>query len=98
MQILEKGIMPDGTVIKIEEWNQDYSFIPYGNTLASYPKSKANHKGSFAPKLDEKYRFQFSFKSNIEAKKAFNDLLLGEKSLIDYKDNFSSDNKYLNCI
>lgn len=62
MKVLQKGIMPNGTVIQIEEWNENYSFMPYGGTIASYPKSKVSHEGSFAPKGNETYRFQFDFK------------------------------------
>ncbi|ARC83127.1 hypothetical protein U732_12 [Clostridium argentinense CDC 2741] len=98
MKVLEKGVMPNGTHIQIEEWNEDHSFMPYGSMLISYPKSKASHKGSFAPKTDEIYRFEFSFKSEKEAKCAFNDLLAGNKALHNFKENFSSKREYLNCI
>lgn len=98
MKIIGKGTMPDGTVIQIEEWNEDYSFMPYGNTLTSYPKSKANHKGSFEPKLDETYRFHFRFDSYSETQVAFDNLISGKNVLSDYKERFSSNLKYLNCI
>lgn len=98
MKILSKCTMPDGTVIQIEEWNKDYSFMPYGNTLASYPKSKANHKGSFEPKLDKKWRCSFKFDSYSETKNAFENLKSGKSVLSDYKDKFSSKLKYLDCI
>ncbi|MFB7301707.1 hypothetical protein [Heyndrickxia sporothermodurans] len=34
MEVLEKGMMLDRTLIQIEEWSTDYSFMPYGSTLA----------------------------------------------------------------
>lgn len=98
MKVLERAIMPNGTSIQIEDWSNDYSVYPYASTLASYPKSKATHKGDFAPKENEKYRFHFQFKSYEETKKALEDLLSGEKSLIDFKDNFAGKKEYLNCI
>jgi hypothetical protein len=97
MKVLEKGIMPNGTSIQIEEWHEDYTFMPYGSTIASYPKSKTSHEGSFAPKGNEVYRFSLKIKSEVETKKAFNDLLSGNKVLSDFKENLSKKD-YLDCI
>ena len=97
MKVLLKGVMPNGTPIQIEEWNENYSFVPYGSTIASYPKSKMSHEGSFAPKGNQVYRFQFNFYSDDEAKTAFNDLLSGVKALSDFKDKMYNP-KYADCI
>lgn len=97
MKVLQTGIIQNGTHIQIEEWNENYSFISYGSTIASYPKSKASHEGTYAPKGNEIYRFSFDFKSNDETKEAFNNLLSGIKNISDYKENLS-DKKYLDCI
>jgi len=97
MKILEKGIMPNGTKIQIEEWNENYSFMPYGRTLASYPKSKVSHKGPFSPKGNVVFRCEFDFKSHEEAKEAFNELLAGTKELVDFKENLYYP-KYADCI
>jgi len=97
MKVLEKGIMPDGTNIQIEEWHENYSFMPYGSTLASYPKSKVSHEGAFAPKGNEKYRFSFNFKSYDEAQQAFINLTNGIKTLSDFKSNIYNP-KYADCI
>jgi len=97
MKVLEKGTMPNGTAIQIEEWNEDYNFIPYGSTIASYPKSKASHEGQWSPKANETYRFQFDFTSQEEAQKAFNELISGNKTLTDFKGNMY-DQKYADCI
>ncbi len=43
MKVLEKGIMLDGTVIQIEEWNENYSFMPYGSTLATNYNGKREY-------------------------------------------------------
>lgn len=61
MKVLKTGKSAGGVDIQIEEWSENYSFMPYGSTLAFYPKSKATHKGQFAPKAGESYRFSFSF-------------------------------------
>jgi hypothetical protein len=97
MKVLKKGIMKDGTDIQIEEWNENYNFMQYGSTIASYPKSKSNHEGSCSPKLNQIYRFSFDFKSNEETEKAYNSLLDGTKTLSDFKE-FLSDKKYSDCI
>ncbi|GIN22618.1 hypothetical protein [Siminovitchia fordii] len=98
MKILNKGIMPDGANIQIEEWSENYNFKPYGSTLAIYPVSKATHKGSYAPKEGDTYRFSFDFDSHSEAEKAFDDLIKGNKFPLDFHNNFSSKREYLNCI
>ncbi|MGG1664501.1 hypothetical protein [Brevibacillus sp. NRS-1366] len=97
MRVLEKGIMPNGTSIQIEEWSENYSFMPYGSTIASYPKSKVSHEGTCAPKGNQSYRFSFNFKSEEETKKVFNELLTGGKALSDFKENLS-EKKYADCL
>jgi hypothetical protein len=97
MKVLKTGTMPNGTPIQIEEWKENYDFMPYGDTIASYPKSKASHEGSFAPKGNEVYRFDFKFDSTGECEAAFNSLLTGEKVLTDYRDNLYYP-KYADCI
>lgn len=97
MKILQKGKMQNGTDIQIEEWHENYNFIPYGSTLASYPLSKISLQGQFAPKANERYRFAFSFQSEEEAKQAFDNLLTGKNKLSDYKENIS-DLRYKDCI
>ncbi|KRT89312.1 MULTISPECIES: hypothetical protein [Bacillales] len=98
MQILKDGVMPDGTEIRMEEWNESYEFMPYGATIASYPISKSTHKGSFAPKEGEGYRFSFNFETHEEAKCAFDDLVSGNKTLADFKDKFNGKREYLDCF
>jgi hypothetical protein len=86
VKILEEGIMPDGTPIRIEEWSESYSFMPYGSTIAR-----------FAPKGGEIYRFEFNFNTPEETKQAFDNLLSGIKTLADYSANLSK-KEYSDCI
>ena len=97
MKILKTGTMKDGTDIQIEEWNEDYSFMPYGNTLATYPKSKVSQEGPYAPKANERYRFDFEFNSHEEAETAYNELIEGTKTLSDFKNQLRN-MKYQDCI
>lgn len=53
MKVLKVGKSANGVDIQIEEWHENYSFMPYGSKLAFYPESKATHKGQFAPKAGE---------------------------------------------
>ena len=97
MKVITSGIMPDGTAIQIEDWNENYSFMPYGSTLVSYSKSKVSHEGQFSPKGNEIYRFQFDFKNEKDCKIAFDKLISGESVLSDYKE-FMYNKKYQDCI
>jgi len=71
--------------------------MPYGSTLAAYTKSKMSHKGAFAPKGNEVYRFEFDFNSNEEAEEAFNNLIEGKSLLSEYKQ-YISRPEYTDCI
>jgi len=97
MKVLQTGIMPNGTHIQIEEWNENYSFMSYGSTLASYPKSKVSHEGTYSPKRNQVYRFDFDFKSNEETKESFNNLVNGSKQLVDFISNLNR-KEYADCI
>ena len=98
MIVMKKGIMPDGTPVQIEDWNEGTKRYAYGFTVGSYPKSKANHPGSFSPKYGEPFRAQFNFDSDESVNDAFDNLVSGQKTLADYKDNFDLRHKYGDCI
>lgn len=71
MKILQRGQMPDGTEIQIEDWSENYSFYAYGSFLVAYPKNR----------YGEKVRASKIFDSAEEAEKAFNALKNGDKAL-----------------
>ena len=89
--------MPDGTNIQIEDWHDDYDFMPKARTIASYPISKTTKEGGFAPKAGERYRFAFNFQDAEEASAAFDTLIAGSKQLADYKDKIEN-LKYADCV
>lgn len=97
MKILKRGFTPSGTAIQIEDWSEDYPSMPYGRTLASYPKSKTSHEGPYAPKGNQVYRFEFDFASNDDAEGAFDSLVSGARVLADYKDHLYR-KEYADCI
>lgn len=75
MKVLEKGFMPDGTKIQIEDWSEDYSCFQYGSTLGAYPKTPAGRT----------YRAECDFKCAEDALTAFDYLRSGLATLDDYK-------------
>ena len=84
MKVLERGNMLDGTKIQIEEWHKDYNFIPYGNTIAAYPIAKeSNYNSRFGQFRGEKFRAQFEFGDKNQAKRNFDCLANGTKTLKD---------------
>lgn len=97
MKILKKNTLEDGSTMQLEDWSEDYSFMPYGRTIAIYQKSKASIDGQFSPKLNKSYRFQFDFNNKEDAEKAYNELLSGMKDPIDYK-NYISNRDLAICL
>ena len=97
MKVLQTGIMTDGTKIQIEEWKENYSFMSYASTIASYPKSKVSHEGSYSPKGNKEYRFSFNFESEEQTKEMFNSLLSGNKQLKDLVQ-YMHNSKYADCL
>jgi|SRR5690625_1573665 len=91
MIVLEKATMQDGTKIQLEDWSDDYKFIPPASTLATYPKAKVSSDRQFGPRRNKTFRLEFCFESNEEARKAFENLSHGTKTLLDYKDNTDSE-------
>jgi hypothetical protein len=98
MKILEKAILPTGEHIQIEEWNENYSFIPYGSTIGTYPKSKQTLDGAFSPTINKTFRFQLDFNNHEEALKVFDNLKNGKTKLIDYINHFKGKEELLFCI
>ena len=97
MKIIKKGKMPDGTEIRLEDWNENYDFVPPSSTIAAYAKSKASFDGDYAPKAGEVYRFQFDFENAVETEITYNALLNGEKMLSDYTHKLYR-KRYASCI
>lgn len=98
MKILRTGKSADGVDIRIEEWHENYSFMPYGSKLAFYPESKATHKEPLAPKAGEGYRFSFGFPCYEDAEAAFTALENGSATFTDYLEYWDAKPKYKNCI
>ena len=97
MKVITRAKMQDGTDIQIEDWRTDYPGI-LNFEIGAYPKSKANHPGSFSPKLNEKFRAAFKFDTLAEVEAALSKLISGELQLRDYASKLWDGDKYADCL
>lgn len=97
MEVLKVSSMPDGTKIQLEDWSDDYDFIPPSSTLAAYPKSQVDKEGQFAPKKGRTLRVSFNFPTSELTEQAFNDLETGNKQLIEFKEHINNP-EIIECI
>lgn len=86
MKVLEVDLMPDKTKIQIEDWSEDYDFHAPNSTIGAYPIAQLNGEQFYSPKRGRTFRLSFKFSDEAEARKAFDELLKGEKQLIDFKE------------
>lgn len=71
MKILQKAVTPDGIEIRLEDWNEDYAFYPYGSTIAAYPKKYMRR------------RAEANFPDHKQALSTFEDLQNGNTHVLD---------------
>ena len=85
MKVLERAAMPDGTEIQMEDWHADYPTVfAHNASIGAYPKSKVNFKTTWFPKRGQNFRASFNFKTESDARQAYNDLINGNKTLVDF--------------
>ena len=100
MKVIERGIMPDGTGIQIENWQDSYpNSHTLNDTLASYPTAQRTNKRNspFGAVWGQSFRLAFRFKSEEQARKAFEQLANGEKTLKDFA-KYAEPNSDIDCI
>ena len=96
MKVIRKGTTPNGTHIQIEDWSEDYTFYNKNATIGFYPIAihdiydEENPHFPAYPKRGETFRSEFDFNTEKEAKEAFDALQSGEKSFMDFLDNYSN--------
>ena len=97
MKIIRKGTTPNGTDIRIEDWSETYPGTFKKNaTIGFYPMAihdiydEENPHFPAYPKRGETFRSEFDFNTEEEAKEAFDSLQSGEKSFMDFLDNYSN--------
>jgi len=96
---LQISIPPEGCGIQIEDWSMNYSFHAPADTVATYPKAKQPIPGNkfHYPAPGETFRLAFRFKTTAEARKCFEQLESGEKTIHDFIANLDEP-KYAPCI
>lgn len=87
MEIIERGVLPDGTHVQLESWKGNHSSL----TIGAYPIARRAHSPWL--RLGERFRLQIS--SNHYAgytdemvRLDYSSLLTGEKSLCDLSSHF----------
>ena len=96
-EITQRGEMPDGTKIQVENWESVYPGLSEPFYCVAYPISKANCAGYFAPKTGEKFRAAFSFPTLKAAETVFNALKTGTAQLENYIE-YIDDYMYITAI
>lgn len=71
MRILEQAVLSDGTLIRLEDWNVDFGFLPFGSTIAAYPKKYI------------RMRAAADFTTHADAAATFNRLVEGTATITD---------------
>lgn len=86
MTVTKKSNTPNGTIIQIEDWHNDYpSVFAKNDTVAAYPIAKAGSEYKWVV-AGETFRCDFHFKNEQEAETAFQLLESGIKRPEDYAD------------
>ena len=96
MKIVKQSKMPDGTVVQLEDWQEDYLFKKFLE-IGAYPKAK-NSSTNKIIEANKTFRFDLTnFKSNKEAEDVFSKLEKGTIKLEDLQEYFysSKDKFYL---
>ena len=94
MNIVIRGIMPDGTSIQIEDWTCEF---PNHYVTAAYPISKVTLPGAFSPSEGQRFRYGINFESLYDASECAGSLMSGKKKLADYGDCLER-REYIKCV
>lgn len=71
MIILEHAVLPDGTLVRLEDWSIDFPFFPYGAMIAAYPRKRM------------RVRAEAEFETYTEAKEVYDKLTKGALAITD---------------
>lgn len=82
----------DNVLIRLEDWNEDYSFIEPFSYVVAYPISK---KTQWFIKENKPFRLEMSFKDEQSAVNALNDLVSNNKTFKDYLGNIKREQREL---
>ena len=95
-KIIEKGVMPDGTEIQIEDWSEVYPGTYYAWMIGAYPIAKHSSDRPFGPRKGKIFRCGLEFSTEGEARCVYNRLMNGGR-LMEFWDKFwnRTDAEYL---
>lgn len=100
MQIVKKGVLPDprykrngGMRMQIEDWGDD------ADMLAAYPIAKSSlvREWNTYPEAHRTFRLEMQFDSKEAAEQAFDDILSGKTTLLDYTE-YMTHPEYAECL
>lgn len=107
MKIVKKGVLPDpryrhngGMRMQIEDWSEDYSFHKPADLLAAYPIAKTGRPAIWAgcyPMAHRCFRLEMKFDSKESAEQAFDDILSGKTTILDYT-KYMTHPEYAECL
>lgn len=106
MKIVKKGVLPDpryrhngGMRMQIEDWSEDYSFHKPADMLAAYPIAKSSlvREWNSYPEAHRSFRLEMQFDSKEAAEQAFDDILSGKTTLLDYTE-YMRHPEYAECL
>ena len=107
MKIVKKGVLPDprykrhgGMCLQIEDWSEDYSFHKPADLLAAYPLATQSRPAiwtSYYPEAHRCFRLEMRFDGKDDAEQAFDDILSGKTTLLDYT-KYMRHPEYAECL
>lgn len=90
--VLCRASTKDGIPIQIEDWSGYYPTIHrYADTIAAYPIAPVDSQRAFGPTRGEAYRISLNLDSASDVCAAFEALVDGRKSLLDYSEQIERD-------
>ena len=71
MKVLCECILPDGSLVRVEDWSEDYSCCPYGSMIGAYPRKYG------------RVRAEAQFENHTQTLEAFEKLSQGKVTIFD---------------
>lgn len=86
MRILQQTTV-NGVLMRLEDWQDDFPFFPFADTLGLYPIARRSGEGLFTPRKGKEFRLALVFESTEQALKAYYSLKDGTTTIEDYAEN-----------
>ena len=97
--IREKAVMPDGTEIQLENWEDEFPSSPtLWWAVGAYPIAKHSSGRLFGPRRNCQFRLTISFHTEAEALECMRRLESGDAELLDYREKFWNGERDAECL